>query len=87
MTATAVIIIGALLLLTVLAIAASRGRPRAGSTSGMAERERSMAAQADVEEHDIEEMIEARNELRRRTGRPSIGDDLADEAREDPDDA
>jgi hypothetical protein len=37
-------------------------------------------AQAEIEEHDIDEMIEARNERRRRLGRPEIGDDLVAEA-------
>jgi hypothetical protein len=35
------------------------------------------AAQADIEDHDIDEMIEARNERRRRLGKPEIGDELA----------
>jgi hypothetical protein len=34
-------------------------------------------AQAEIEEHDIDQMIEARNDLRRRSGRPEIGDELA----------
>ena len=38
---------------------------------------RDHAAEAEIEDHDIEEMIEARNERRRRLGRPEIGDDLA----------
>ena len=54
----------------------------------MREREAAMAAQVAVEEHDIEEMLEAQRALRRRTGRPSIGDELVDEAldprRDDP---
>jgi len=41
--------------------------------------ERSLAAQADVEDSDIEQMIEARNDIRRRRGLPEIGDDLAAE--------
>jgi hypothetical protein len=35
------------------------------------------AAEADIEDHDIDEMIEARNERRRRLGKPEIGDELA----------
>ena len=35
------------------------------------------AAQADIEDNDIDEMIEARNERRRRLGKPEIGDELA----------
>ena len=41
------------------------------------------AAQADIEDHDIDEMIEARNERRRRLGKPEIGDDLAEALRRD----
>ena len=40
---------------------------------------RDHAAEAEIEEHDIDEMIEARNERRRRLGRPEIGDDLESE--------
>jgi hypothetical protein len=40
---------------------------------------RDHAAEAEIEEHDIDEMIEARNERRRRLGKPEIGDDLAAE--------
>jgi hypothetical protein len=39
------------------------------------------AAQADIEDRDIDEMIEARNERRRRLGKPEIGDDLARDIR------
>jgi hypothetical protein len=38
---------------------------------------------ARIEETDIDEMIEARNERRRRLGRPEIGDELADELQRD----
>ena len=41
-------------------------------------------AEAEIEEHDIDEMIEARNERRRRLGKPDIGDELAREALRDP---
>ena len=34
-------------------------------------------AEAAIEDSDIDQMIEARNDLRRRAGKPSIGDDLA----------
>jgi len=37
---------------------------------------RDHGAEADIEDHDIDEMIEARNERRRRLGLPEIGDDL-----------
>jgi hypothetical protein len=45
---------------------------------------RSDEAEAEIEAHDIEEMIEARNERRRLAGRPEIGDDLAREALREP---
>ena len=45
-----------------------------------------MAAQADVEEHDIDEMLAARDALRKRTGRPSLADDLEQDARRDLED-
>jgi hypothetical protein len=38
---------------------------------------RSDEAEAEIEAHDIDQMIEARNDLRRRAGRPEIGDELA----------
>ena len=34
-------------------------------------------ADAEIEDHDIDQMIEARNERSRRLGKPEIGDDLA----------
>lgn len=40
---------------------------------------RDHAAEAEIEDHDIDEMIEARNERRRRLGKPEIGDELAAE--------
>jgi hypothetical protein len=42
---------------------------------------RDYGADADIEDHDIDEMIEARNERRRRLGLPEIGDDLEREIR------
>jgi hypothetical protein len=82
MDATAVIIALAVLLLLLVGLAVASGSasrvPR--SISGVAEREAAMAAQADVEEHDIDEMIEARNALRARIGRPPLGEELSDEA-------
>jgi hypothetical protein len=40
-------------------------------------------AQAWIEDHDIDEMIEARNDRRRRLGLPEIGDDLSAELQRD----
>jgi len=36
-------------------------------------------AEADVEEHDVDGMLDALNEYRRRAGRRDIGEELADE--------
>jgi hypothetical protein len=85
MSAILLIVLGVLAILMVLVVAWGKGpysRPRqARSLSGRAERERAAAAQFEVEEHDIEEMIAARNALRARIGKPPIGDELADRAR------
>ena len=86
MSTAAVILLG-VGLLTVLAIAGAitargSGPPRRGS-SDLEAREQVFAAQAEVEAHDIDEMIEARNELRARIGKKPIGDELGDQARED----
>jgi hypothetical protein len=42
---------------------------------------RDEGAEAEIEEHDIEQMIAARNEIRRRRGLPTIGEELAEELR------
>ena len=36
-------------------------------------------AEADVEEHDVDDMLDAIGEYRRRAGRRTIGEELADE--------
>ena len=81
---TVLIVLGGLFLLLVL-IAVLSGR-RSGlpdSLSGAAHREAAMAAQADVEEHDIDEMLAARDALRKRIGKPSLADELEADARRD----
>ena len=45
---------------------------------------RDHAAEADIEDNDIDQMIEARNERRRRLGKPDIGDELAADIRRVP---
>jgi len=40
---------------------------------------RNPEAEAEIEAEDIEQMIEAQNELRRRRGAPDIGDELAEQ--------
>jgi hypothetical protein len=42
---------------------------------------RDHGADAEIEDHDIDQMIEARNERRRRLGRPEISDELERELR------
>ena len=74
----ALIVLGLLIGLLGRGSGDSRGI-RQGSI-GMKEREAAIAAQLAVEEHDIEEMIEAQDALRRRTGRQPIGEELLDEA-------
>ena len=86
MSAALLIVIGVALVVMVLVLTVGRGpggRRPPRSVSGMAERENAAATQFEVEEHDIEEMIEARNALRRRIGKPPIGDELADKVRGD----
>jgi hypothetical protein len=61
------------LLFVMIAFMAKPSRPRLL----VGESPQDHAAQADIEDHDIDEMIEARNERRRRLGKPEIGDDLA----------
>lgn len=85
MSATLIVFLGTLALLVFLALLGARAAgPRYQRGLGIREEERRMAAQAEVEEHDIEEMLEARAALRKRLGKSSIGDELAREAlRED----
>jgi membrane protein implicated in regulation of membrane protease activity len=83
----ALVMLGALLLVIVVAVArvlsrrgsVPRGRPE--MSQAMEEREAAMTTQAEVEDHDIDEMVEALDERRRRSGRPSVGDELADRVR------
>lgn len=65
---------GSFVVLAVLVAALARPRPheRLGA-------ERSYAAEAEVEDGDIAQMIEARNEIRRRRGLPEVGDELVEE--------
>jgi hypothetical protein len=88
MSGILLIVLGILAIFMVLVLVWGRGpsgraRPPR-SISGMAERENAAAAQFEVEQHDIDEMIAARNALRARTGKPPLGDELAEEARREP---
>ena len=84
-----VVIALAILMIVVLVVGRNPGGRRRPprSISGRAERENAAQAQFEIEEHDIEEMIEARNALRARIGKPPIGDELAEEARGEPSDS
>jgi hypothetical protein len=90
MSGTLLIVIGVSLVVMVLVLTVGRGpggRPRPPrSISGMAERENAAHTQFEIEEHDIEEMLAARNALRARIGKPPIGDELAEDVRRRPSD-
>ncbi len=68
--------VGSFVVLLALVLALSKPRPYRGFAS-----ERDLGAEAEIEESDIEQMIEARNRIRRRRGRPEIGDELAEQLR------
>ena len=81
---TLAFVIGVVLVLIVLLIVARRSKRTSAawrSEPSIIQRDAASAAQAEVEENDIEEMLEAQAALRRRRGAPSIGDELADAAR------
>ena len=89
MSPTLAIVLAVLLVLMLVAgfaWAVRSGPPRAGRSSGLAQRERAIDAQIEVEEHDIDEMIEARDAIRRRLGKSSIGEELGREALRDEED-
>ena len=71
------VVIGLLVAILVVLIALmatpSQPRLRVGQSA------RDHGAEAWIEDHDIDEMIEARNDRRRRLGRPEIGDELGAE--------
>ena len=87
MSGIVLIVIGVSCVLMVLVLTVGRGpggRPRATVDLGHGRARERGRAQFEIEEHDIEEMIAARNALRARIGKPPIGDELADEARRRP---
>jgi hypothetical protein len=83
----ALVLAGVLAALVALATLAQRRRRRGGGAAAPANPRRAdselhrqrAAAQAEVEEHDIDAMVDALNELRRRRGGREIGEELADE--------
>ena len=74
------IIIGVLVivLLVMIVYMATPSQPRLR----FGDNPRDHGAESWIEDHDIDEMIEARNDRRRRLGRPELGDDLERELRE-----
>ena len=68
------VVLGVLVLVLVVLIAfmATPAQPKLR----FGQNPRDHGAEAWIEDHDIDEMIEARNEIRRRLGRPEIGDEL-----------
>ena len=82
--AAIVLVVLVLLLILMIARANARGWSRGGACSGMAEREEAARVQAEIEERDIAQMLEGRDALRKRVGKPSIADELAEEVRREP---
>ena len=79
-----VVIIGGFVLLFVLAVLAlGLWHPRSGRQI-VGKSLRSEEAEAELEATDIDQMVDARNEGRRRAGQPEIGDDLEREVRRHP---
>ena len=66
--------VGTFVVLLALVLWLSTPRPYRGFAS-----EADLGAQAEIEEDDIAQMIEARNKIRRRRGLPEIGDELAEQ--------
>jgi hypothetical protein len=77
MVAMVVILVLVVVLVVMIAFMAKPSKPRL--LVGQSPHDH--GADAEIEDHDIDEMIEARNERRRRLGWPEIGDDLERQAR------
>lgn len=75
------IAMGVLVVGLVLLIASMAAPPQPRLRYGQSPQD--LGAQAWIEDHDIDEMIEARNDRRRRLGLPEIGDDLGAELERD----
>jgi hypothetical protein len=79
-----VVIIGGLVLFFVLfVLALGMFHPRSGRQI-VGKSLRSDEAEAEIEATDIDQMVDARDERRRRAGRPGIGDELEREVRRRP---
>ena len=74
---------GMVLAFLVIIVLAGLYHPKSGRTI-VGGSLRDHGAEAEIEAHDIDEMIEARNERRRRLGKPDIGEELAREALREP---
>jgi hypothetical protein len=70
---------GLVLFLTLFALALGAWHPKRGSQI-VGRSLRDEGAEAEIEEHDIDQMIDSLNDLRRRSGRREVGEELADEA-------
>jgi hypothetical protein len=76
------IAIAVLVLVLVVLIVSMASAPKPRLRVGQSPRDH--AAEADIEDSDIDQMIEARDERRRRLGKPGIGDELEAAARRPP---
>lgn len=74
------IIGGMTLFLILFAVALGLWHPRSGNQI-VGRSLRNEEAEAEIEAHDIDEMIDARNARRRARGLPEISDELAEQAR------
>jgi hypothetical protein len=72
-------VFGALLIIAVL-LSLARARRHTGARRTASRSLRDYGTEAEIEEHDIDDMLDAINERRRRTGRRDVGEELADEA-------
>jgi hypothetical protein len=70
---------GLVAFLVLLAVALGGWHPKPGSRI-VGTSLRDEGAEAEIEAHDIDQMLDSINELRRRTGRRDVGEELADEA-------
>ena len=70
---------GLVAFLVLFALALGAWHPKPGSRI-VGNSLRDEGAEAEIEAHDIDQMLDSINDLRRRTGRRDIGEELADEA-------
>ena len=75
-----VIIGGVVLFFLLFTVALGAWHPRSGRQI-VGRSLRNPEAEADIEAGDVDQMVEAQDEMRRRAGRPSVGDELEREAR------